>query len=487
MKLLGYAPDLDTTIEGVITDCSAFVPDVKGMVSAPSAQQASAAALSAACYGAAAVKKLDNTSRMIAGTAAALYELSGGAWTDVTRTVGGAYSLSADNRWRFAQFGDTTLAVSKTDILQYSSSSNFANVAGAPKADIVETVGYFVFLANTTEGTYGDSPNRWWCAALGNYTDWTPSVSTQCATGILTSAPGRIFAAKRFGEQIVFYKQKAMYLGTYVGAPVIWNMQQVPGEIGCSSQDGVVNIGTDQNPVHLFMGDDDFWVFDGSRPTSIGSPVRKTVFSNLYAAYAYRIKTVHDQKNKRVYFYYPSLGGNGAVDSCVVYNYKTNTWGRDDRTIEAALEYISGGITYDTWSSVAATYDTLPTTISYDSPFYSSGTPTPAIFDTTHKINTLDGVSTTSSFTTGDFGDDSAFSLIQRVKPKFQVAPTSATMTNYYKNSLGDTLVQDATVSMGVSRFDLLRAARWHRLKFDFVGNSTLNEINIVAQDGGYE
>lgn len=486
MKLLGYAPDLDQTIEGVITDCSAFVPTEKGMQAAPAAQDVGIAALANTCFGAAAVRKLDNSTRIIAGSATALYERSGLTWADRTRGTG-AYTLGSDSFWRFAQFGDTTLAAAKSDTLQASSSTTFADVAGAPKASIVETVGNFVFLFDTNEVTYGDSPNRWWCSAIRDYTNWTPSISTQSATNTLVSSPGKILAGRRFGDQIVVYKERAMYIGTYVGAPLIWDFQQIPGEAGCSSQEAVVNIGNADNPVHIFMGADDFWRFDGARPVPLGGPLRRTVYGDLLSTYAYRIKTLHDRVNSRVYFFYPSRGGNGAVDSGIVYHYRNNTWGRDDRTIEAALEYIAGGITYDTWDTVAATYDTLPSTISYDSPFWTSGQPTPGFFNTSHKLNSLDAIPTNSSFTTGDMGDDDNFYLLDRVKPRWLTKPTSATMTNFYKNNEGDALTTDFTTSMASSRFDLLRSARWHRLQFNMVGATVLNEIDAKYQPDGSE
>jgi hypothetical protein len=487
MRLIGYAPDLDQTVQGVITDCSAYVPTEKGMQSAPSAQDPGIAALAATCFGAAAVRKLDNSTRVIAGSATKLYELSALAWTDRTRAVGGDYTLGSDSFWRFAQFGDTTLAAAKSDTLQASSSVAFANVTGSPKAAIVETVGNFVFLCDTNEATYGDSPNRWWCSAIRDHTDWTPSIATQSATNTLVSAPGKIFAAKRFGDQIVVYKERAMYVGTYVGAPLIWDFQQVPGEAGCSSQEAVVNIGNADNPVHIFMGADDFWRFDGARPVPLGGPLRKTVYADLSSAYAYRIKTLHDRVNSRVYFLYPSRAGNGTIDSCVVYHYRNNTWGRDDRSIEAALEYVSGGLTYDTWDVPYPTYNNLPTDISYDSPFWTSGQTTPGFFNTSHKLLSLDGVAGNSSFTLGDLGDDDNFYLLNRVKPRWLTKPTSATMTNYYKNNEGDALTTDATTTMSSSRFDVLRSARWHRLQFNLVGDSVANEIDLKYQTDGSE
>lgn len=485
MKLIGYAPDLDQTTEGVITECTAFIPTEKGMQAAPSAQSTGMDALASTCYGGAAIRKLDASSRVFAGAATKLYERNGTSWSDVTRAVGGNYNLSGDDLWRFTQFGDVTLAVNKSDKLQYSSSGAFADVASAPKAAIVETVGNFVFLFNTNEASYGDSPNRWWCSAIRDYTDWTPSIATQCATGTLTSSYGRIYAGRRFGEQVVVYKERAMYIGTYVGAPIIWDFQQVPGEAGCNSQEAVCNIGTPENPVHLFMGVDDFYRFDGARPVAIGAPVKRTVYAQLDKAYANRIKSLHDRVNSRVYFFYPSIGSNGALTKCVVYNYRTNQWGRDDRNIEACLEFISSGVTWD--SIPYSSWDSIPAALGWDSPFWLSGSTTPAIFNTSHVLQSLDGTATNSSFTTGDIGDDESYYLLQRVKPKWLTKPTTATMSNFYKANEGDTLTTGITTTMDRSRFDLLISSRWHRLQFNMVGDCVLNEVNLTYITDGLE
>ncbi len=487
MRLIGYAPDVDPTIEGVITDCSAFVPSERGMEGAPSAVDLGIDALVAACYGALTVRDLDDSFRTIAATREGLFELSGTTWADVTRAVGGAYACGAEDFWRFAQFGDTTLAINKADILQESASGAFSDVVNAPKAAIIETVGNNVVLANTNEATYGDSPNRWWVSATRDHTDWVPNVNTGCATNTLVSTPGRIFAARRFGEQVVFYKERSMYIGTFVGAPLILDVQQIPGDAGCSSQEAVVNVGTADNPVHIFMGADDFWRFDGARPMPLGSPLRKTVFAELNGTYAYKIKTLHDRINSRIYFYYPSSSGGGAIDKCVVYHYKENRWGRDDRTIEAALEFLTGGITYDTLDDYYATYDDLPSDISYDSTFWTTGSNRRGVFDTTHTLVSLEGVAENSSFTTGDFGDDDNYYLLSRVKPVWLTKPTSAQMTNYHKANQGDSLTTGATTSMVNSRFDLLVSDRWHRAMFEMVGDNELTILNAKLQDDGSE
>ena len=467
IRLLGYAPDADPTLLGVLTNCSAMVPTLKGMKAAPGARSAGITVLSATCCGAATLTKLDGTTRIFAGTPTTLKELTATTtWTDRSGT---AYSATSEVRWRFAQFGDVSLAANKNDTIQSSTSSAFAGISGAPKAAIVETVHRFVFAFNTNEATYGDSPNRWWCCALGDHTDWTPAISTQAATGVLTASQGEIRAGRRFGEEVIVYKDRSMYRGVYVGSPVIWSFTQLPGEIGAPCQEAVVNVGTPESPRHIFMGYDDFYSFDGSRPVPIGNNrLKVTVFNALLKKRAKQCIALHDRMNSLVYFYYP-VADSLHPDKCVVYNYRTDTWGVDDRQIQAAVEYIAPGVTYDDLGASYSTYNDLPSVI-YDSPFWSASFPIPMIFDTSNQPKTLDDSASPSSFTTGDIGDDYVESLLTRVKNRYIVAPTTASMVNYYRQNIGDALTTGDTTSEASGKADVLREARWHRMMWSFTG-----------------
>jgi hypothetical protein len=469
-----YSPDTDPTIPGTLTDVTALVPSLKGYKSAPTGLNSNIPALDSQAQGAAALQKLDNTSRFIVGTATKLYEASTSSWTDVSR--GSDYGLSTDARWSFAQFGDTSLAANKADLLQFSNTGAFADVALAPQAAFVETVNNFVFLANTSEAVYGDAPDRVIWGALGSYTDFVASIATQAGSARITSRPGKITALKRFGSAIVVYKETSMYVGNYQGAPTLWSFEDVPGEIGTPCNNTVVNIGTSQDPRHIFMGIDDFYQFDGSRPIPIGSPLKETVFNDVNQTYIDRSYTLHDRINSMVYFYYPA-GGSTIPNKCVVYHYKANKWGRDDQTIECASEYITPALTYGDLGSLYVTYADLPN-VSYGSAIFASNFPAPAIFKTDHMLYTLNGGGDVSSLTSGDYGNETDFTLLKRIKPQFITAPASATMTNFYRNSLGDALTTDTTTNMDSrKRFDVLRSARWHRVTMVFNGDTELNSL----------
>jgi hypothetical protein len=487
VQLIGYAPDLPSTTPGVITTCTNMVPTMRGMEGAPSEQAPSgiSGALAAACAGAASLRKLDESVRVIAGTATKLYEIASGSWTDRTRASGGDYSLGTDIRWRLAQFGDVSLAAAKSDTLQASTTGAFADVSGAPKAGVVEVVGQFVFLGDTNEGTFGDSPNRWWCSAKGDYTDWTPAISTECATGLITSTPGKIRAIKRFGPHVVLYKLRSIHMGVYAGQPSIWSFdREISSQVGAVSNEAVVDVGTPEEPRHIFMGFDDFYEFNGGRPRPIGQGwVKETVYTELNTSYMERSMAQVDRAKSLVYFYYPS-GANNNPDKCVVYNYKTQRWGRADRTVEFAFDYVSVGLSYDDLGTSYATYDDLPN-ISYDSTIWTSGYPLPAVFDTSHNVKSLDGPSTSSGFRLGDIGDDEIFSTVSRVRPRFLTAPSAATLVNYYRNNLGDSLTTGATTALANGKFDLKRSARWHRLDFSFTGPVELGVLNVETTGDG--
>lgn len=471
IKWLGYAPDADEKTPGVWTNCDKVIPTLDGFQGAPAPiTGVLSTAIPATVQGAATVTKLDDSNRVFAGTATKLYEAGSTTYTDRTRSSGGDYAAASANRWRFAQYGDNTLAAIKTDVLQRSTGAAFAD-NGTLKAAIVETVNNFAFLFDVNDaGGYGDDPNRWWCSALGDETDWTESVATQSATGILVATPGPITAGKRFGETIIAYKKTSMYLGVYVGPPAIWEFRQIPGRVGALSQEVVVNIGTNADPRHLFMGEDDFYSFDGARPVPLGDGrIKETVFNQIQRTKQALSVAVHDQSKSVVYWFYPASDSN-VLDKCVAYNYKTDQWGRADREIYVTFEYITPSTTYSGVGNLYSTYGDIPN-ITYGGGFISSAAPTPATYNTSNVLQTLTGPCVTSSITTGDHGDDDILTLLHRVKVTYDNNPTTSQMVNYYKMDSGDDLTTDKTTTVSNDRFDVLRSARWHRFRFDFTGD----------------
>lgn len=479
VKLLGYAPDLDPTTPGIMVECTAFVSSHRGMTGAPAPVDTPLAALASACVGIATFRKLDNTSLTFAGTATKLYLAGTTTWTDLSGAA--TFNASTTNRWSFAQFGDVTLASNKGDTIQARTSGDFADVSGsAPQAAFIETVNQFVFAANVNDGV--DKPDGWACSALGDYTDWTASIATQAANGRLTDTPGPFTGLKRLHDNIVLYKRNAIYVGTYVGPDVIWSFQLSSAEVGAVSNSSVAAV----EYAHYFMGPDDFYIFDGTRPIPFGATVKETVYADLDKSALHLCTTLVDRKNTRLYFFYPSEGNGGYANKCVVYNYRTKRWGRDDRSVEATGDYVTAGTTYADVGTYYSTYGSLPSA-AYGLAFLSAATETPAIVNSSHKLQTLTGTPTITGFKTGEFGSNETYTVLARIQPRFLREPDTGTFTGYYKYTSGDTAVEDDPVSMQDCRFDHFRSARWHAGRFSFTGSVDVVDLDVTATVEGAE
>jgi hypothetical protein len=501
VPLLGFMPDVDPTTPGAIVDGDAFVPTVNGVSAANNLNETTIADLADVPTGTYATLLLDGTKRMFASTGSAIYEASGATWTDRSRSGG----YSGAQRQRFCTFGNNVLATNRTEVIGQSSPGGaFADISGAPKASIIVSVNGFVMAFDTNDGTYGDRPDGWWCSGLRDQTLWTPSLTTQSANGRLLDSPGRITAGAALGTDVVAYKASSMYLGRYVGPPLIWLWQQVPGEIGCAGAESVVVV----DSRHFFVGQNDFFMFDGTTPKPLNAPCREWFFTNLDEANRSKIIGAVDIPRSLIYWHYPSKDSSGgALDSILIYNYRTNQWGKQALSVAVPVLYSSGATTYDDLGTSYATYDDLPA-ISYDSPFWSADETMPAVFVGT-KLYALSGTPRRSWILSGDFGDATTYGFLKRVTPRYRSIPEivpvatldenanviyvdspvseAVTATNYYRDTLGSERTEDATCHLYRHRFDFRRAAHWHSIRLDHQGPITLDGLDVDIAGGSNE
>lgn len=477
----GFSPDSDPNTPGILIDCANIIPFESGFKGAPSAVKTAAANLGAACNGAVVATKLDGSRRVFAGTVTKLYELAANIWTDRSRAA--PYTGGTDTRWSYCQFGDTTIASNLADAMQSSSAGIFADIATAPKAKIVvSATNNFVLAFNTSDATYGVSQDRWWCCAQGDQTSWTPSITTLATTGRLVAIEGQIQAALPLGDYVVAYKNRAIFLGTFVGSPVVWQWNLIPGgEFGCVGQEAVCDIGG----THFYVGTDNFYLFDGTRPVPVGEgKVRQWFLNNSSPTYRYRTKAIYDKQNNLVRIFFNSSASTGNPDFCLIYHVLTKQWGRADASIEAPLAYVAPGVTIDGLNAFGATIDALPN-IPVDSQFWLVGGQTPAYFDAAHQLVSLNGASGSSSFTTCDSGDDDTVSTIERFRVRYTSKPTTASATGFYKFNEGDALTTGPTNAIDDGKFDIRQSGRFHRVRVDMTGDHKETGYDAKLQADG--
>ena len=470
--LLGFTPDVEPTTPGAIMECQNLMPDLKGMRAAPSGQDAGVAALAAPCKGAAVTRNLSGTSRLFAGTASDLYELTGLSWS----SVGSGYTLGVDDVWRFAAFGNTALAINPSTQLQRSTGAGFSTVTAAPFGKTVVASQGFVMVLG-----YGDVSDGWKCSAFLNETDWTPSVATQSGEGRLIEGQGPINAGLRMGNSIVAYKERGIFVGEYVGGAVIWQWSMPVGDVGCVGVEAVA----DTPAGHVFVGSDNVYLFDGHRARPVGDQIRQWWIDNSSAQFRYRTKLMWDRDNALVWMFYPSAGSSdGTCDRCLVFHVPTGKWGVVDNTVQAVLNYTSGGFTYDSGASLGYTYDTGPQ-FAYDSPFWLASKSNPAYFGSNNKIMSLTGIPDDSWFVTGDVGDEAGSSFLRAVRVRFSRLPDSSVCTGYIKTTSGAISASGSVASFDGSKYAMRQTGRFHRIRIDMVGDGRLAAVALDLKAAG--
>lgn len=475
--ILGFAPDMDQTVPGVLSNCSNLIPYLNGMEGAPTAVNTpNVPPLANPCKGAGVVTKLDGTRRTFAGTFDTIYELVGGAWIDVSPTT---FTGGADSIWSIAQFGNSTVMSNLVDSMQRSTTGNFSAIAGAPKAKIVYSVGSFVMALNTNDGAV--KQDGWHCCAVNDETSWIPSSATQANSGRLVSTPGALTAGGALGEYAIAYKARSVYLGQYVGAPVVWDWTLIQtGEGGCVGQEAWCDIGG----AHFFVAADNFFILTPSGATPIGDGYVKEWFvANSNPAFLYRTKCTYDRESGRVFVSYPS-NSSETCNACIVYHVQSKKWGLMNLSVQAVLTYISAGYTINSLGSLAASIHGLPA-IPYNSPFWSTGARTLSIFNGSNQLQSLTGECVTSSLTTGEAGDDDVLSLLQQFRLRFAQAPSAANVTTLSAKNSGEAFSVGPSGAMNDGKFDVLKAARWHKATVTFTGDVKVTHVNAKFKGAG--
>jgi hypothetical protein len=123
---------------------------------------------------------------------------------------------------------------------------------------------------------------------------------------------------------------------------------------------------------------------------------------------------------------------------------------------------------------------------SFDSQFWLVGGRSLAIFNSSHQLQTVTGDSVNSGYTSGDYGDDDAYSLLTKVRVRFapQEKPASAVMRSQTKNDAGDALMPATVSTWADGKFDALDSSRWHRVTFEFAGRVTAvgHELTLIPE-----
>jgi hypothetical protein len=316
-----------------------------------------------------------------AGTATDLYQIAAGATTfaNVSKSPG-AYNCPADSMWSFALFNARVVAANLSDPIQsfvLGTSTHFADLASAaPKARFITTAKNFLIAANTNDPIGGNAPWRVWWSALGDPTNWPTPGTVAAATvqsdyndtvgegGMITGIVGNLGTA----DAAIFF-QHAVWRMIYVGPPAVFNFVPAEGVRGTDAPGSIAQLGS----VVFYLGEDGFYMFDGTQSVPIGAEkVDRTFLADLAPQGNRRITSAIDPIRKLYILSYPSINApNLQPDTLLIYNWITQRWGKAMMSVDMLFRAFTFGYSLDGLDSLGYTLDTLP--FSLDSSVWTAG------------------------------------------------------------------------------------------------------------------
>lgn len=132
----------------------------------------------------------------------------------------------------------------------------------------------------------------------------------------VTGASGDIVKLKNMGDRLIVYAENSISTVSYIGLPTVFSLEQVAKEIRLVGPRAIVDLG----PYHLFIGQENWYVFDGERAVyPAGDAVWKLFKDELYTEQKNRAFGFLDQPHNYIYWGVPI--GDGLM---VVYQQEYN-------------------------------------------------------------------------------------------------------------------------------------------------------------------
>lgn len=395
-----YLPDQpDFEVEGS-RNITNVLPVTKGSYGPMPSLVAYTSSLPSTCLGNIFVRDSSANVYGFAGTSSKLYKFAAGslAWADIS--VAGDYSLSAEEVWNFAVFGQRVVAVNidtpcQTFLLGTSTSFSLLS-SGAPMARYVAAPRDFMMVANTFDGTNGNMPQRVWWSALGDPTTW-PTPGSAAAIEVQSDYQDLLgdggwnqgLVAGLANADAVIWQERRMWRAVYIGSPAIFDFILLDAGRGTPAPGSIVQVGG----VAYFISDSGIFVTDGASVQPIGDQkVDQTFWANVNTNFLYNISAEADPQRKLVFWAYPSNASpSGVPDSMLVYHYALNRFANiTGLTLDMLAKGYTTGYTLDqTYTVLGYTLDNLPYPL--DSRAWTGGRLSLGAFDNSHSFGFFQG------------------------------------------------------------------------------------------------
>lgn len=415
------------------------------------------------------ITKIDADSFTVTTTSATT---SGNVRISATET---GFSTPANQRFRFTRFGNRTIAANFGDRLQSfvaDTSTSFRNLADdAPIAKFVTVVRDFVVAANTTSAG-GDQPYRVQWSGLNDETTWTTSQITQADYQDIPD--GGHITGIRGGEFGLILMEKAIHRMTYVGTPLIFQLDNISREKGCIASGSV----SQYQGLTFFLSDDGFYMCDGQQVVPIGAEKVDRYFFNDADPDFTTMSSAVDPVRKLVMWNYKN---KFAERMLLIYSFSTKKWSSAVANSDYISDATTASVTVEQLDDISASLDALA--VSLDSNIYAGGKYFLGGTSGT-KVVTFNGANKTATIETGDISTGGR-SMVTMAKP--QVDNGSASIALASRGLLNE-VVTFGTSSPANSdnRVSIRGGGNYHRLQITPTGDNwkmaVAVDVDVIPQ-----
>ena len=412
---------------------------------------------------------------VFAGTSTALLKLDANDLTfaDVSKEDG--YTTPSNQRWRFLQFGNSLIAANGDEKLQVwvlGTSTTWADLnASAPTARYITAVRDFVVSAYTSDS----DPTKVQWSGINDETQWVTSSTNQADFQMIPD--GGEIRGITGGEFGLVLLERSIYRMSYAGTPLIFQFDNIVRNLGCLEPNSIVQY----QGVTYFLGDDGFYACNGQTVQGIGAEkVDRFFFADVDESYIYKMSATFDPIRNLIIWAYPSVNGDGFVDSLLIYNFQIQKWSRAKADISFIGQSATPSFTLENMDAFGAV-DTIET--SFDSIVWLGGKSN-VVGVSANKIITFTGQPMNAEIQTGDLEMGERSSVINMSRPLVDGGQASIAVAS--RNRLVDPIVYGSYTNTDAEGRAAFRTyGRYHRLSVKPSGSWTTAigvEVNLVAQ-----
>ncbi len=353
------------------------------------------------CRGAGVFRDSAGDVHILAGDGTSLRELQrDGTWTDISRTSGGAYTMTS-HRWSMAQFSDLIVQVNYNDAPQKKTLTNTnpctALGGSPPRAKFAVQFRDFIWLGYTE-----NSPFQAFWSSINNAEGWTPGTDL---CDFQTFPDGGYLRGFVPGEVLLIFQESKIRRASFVGAPIIFQIDVIQEELGCLEPGSIVKVGSRA----YFLALDGFHVIDqlGQEAQISEGWVNDWFFRDVSQPFLYRMSAAVDFANHLVKWSYTSVSSpDGTPDTVLSYYWPKKRWSVARYGVEILFNAQDQGYGLDELDAIAPSIDAFDITL--DDPVLKGGGARFGGFGTEDSdigpaFGVFTGAALAAQLTTGDF------------------------------------------------------------------------------------